>query len=175
MNIEGKEEILKELWRLRGKADQTRSFHSIIAENLRCWNKVTTIYVTIGSAVGTTVIFSKIPDEYFLLFGIFSASVFIVSLLPTALNFNKFIEHHVNAVNLLTNWIRDAENFGNYEILTLSAGQMQIRQKELVDLYKNISQKNPAIDNKKFLTLKQKHLQKIAISKELDKNAFESI
>lgn len=170
-----KEDILKDIWRLNKKADQMRSFNGEVLDRLRYWNNVSTGYVTIGSALGTTAIFADIPDSYFLLWGGVSASVFIVSLLPTAFNVSKLIEERVKSLNLYTSWIREAQNFGNLEINSMTDSEARVRQKELNESYRNIAIQTIPINNKDFNKMKQRHLQKIAISKELDQNPFESI
>lgn len=172
---EEKKIILSEIWRLNKKADQNRSFHGDIIDKIRLRNKIFNLYITIGTAISATLIFAKIPDTYFLPWGIFSATIFIVSLLPKTLNLEKSLENRVLVLNLLGKWIRDAQNFGNIEILVLDKENAIKRQKKLIEQYKDIMDKAPSIPNRVFLKSKQKHLQKIEISKMLDKYPFEKI
>lgn len=175
MTEEEKSKILNEIWRLNKKADQNRSFHNEIVVDLRFWNTLIAIYITIGAGIGTTAIFAKIPDKYFLIWGLFTMSVFLVSLIPPIFSFNKSIEDRTLAINLLSKWIRDAQNFGNIEILKMNMEQAVKRQKELVEDYKETMDKSPTIPNNRFLKLKQNHLQKIALSIEMEKHPFLSL
>lgn len=172
MTQEDIKKIQDEVWRLTKKAELTRSIHGEISDSLKDWNRVISLYVAIGSGIGTVTIFAKIPDTYFLYWGLFTASVFLVSLIPTTLNFNKSIEERILALDLLGKWIRDANNFENIEIHTMSNEEALKRQKDMLDAYKDIMGKTPPIPNKKFLESKQKHLQKIEVSRFMDKNPF---
>lgn len=167
--------ISTEVKRLNKKAELTRSCHSELVDDLRKWSLWFSAYVTLGSGIGTITIFAKIPDEYFILWGLFMGSIFLVSSIPSIYNFNKEIEDRSIAINMLGKWIRDAQNFGNIEILEMSKEQAIKRQKELMENYKEIMDKSPTIPNKKFLKLKQNHLQKVAISKEMDNSPFLTI
>lgn len=175
MTQEEQKKILDEIWRLNKKADQNRSFHNVLSGRLRFWNTVISLYVTIGAGIGTTAIFAKIPDEYFVQWGILSASVFLISLIPSIFNFNKSIEDRTVAVNLLGKWVRDAQNFGNIEIIEMTTEQAIKRQKELVESYKEIMDKSPNIPDNLFLKLKQNHLQKVSLSIEMEKYPFLSL
>jgi hypothetical protein len=169
---EEKDKILNEIWRLNKKADQNRSFHSELVDALRKYNIWVSAYITLGSGVGTITVFAQIPEKYFVWWGIFMGSIFLVSLIPSVSNFNKKIEDRSIAINLLGKWIRDAQNFGNIEILEMNLEQAIKRQKELIESYKEIMDKSPTIPNELFLKLKQNHLQKVAISIEMEKNPF---
>lgn len=175
MTQDEQRKILDEIWRLNKKADQNRSFHNVLSGKMRFWNTVISLYVTIGAGIGTTAIFAKIPDEYFIPWGILSASVFLISLIPPIFNFNKSIEDRTVAVNLLGKWIRDAQNFGNIEILEMNVEQAIKKQKELVESYKEIMDKSPNIPDSSFLKLKQNHLQKVSLSIEMEKFPFLSL
>ncbi len=169
---EDKDKILSEVWRLNKKADQNRSFHSELVDTLRKYNLWVSAYVTLSSGVGTITVFAKISDEYFLFWGLFMGSIFLISLIPSISNFSKKIEDRSIAINILSKWIRDAQNFGNIEILEMTLEQAIKRQKELIENYKEIMDKSPTIPNEQFLKLKQNHLQKVAISIEIEKNPF---
>lgn len=67
--------------------------------------------------------------------------VFLIGLIPSIFNFNKSIEDRTVAVNLLGKWIRDAQNFGNIEILEMNVEQAMKKQKELVESYKEMMEK----------------------------------
>ncbi len=175
MQQEDKDKILSEIWRLNKKADQNRSFHSELVDTLRKYNLWVSAYVTLGSGIGTITVFAQIPEKYFVWWGIFMGSIFLVSLIPSISNFNKKIEDRSIAINILGKWIRDAQNFGNIEILEMTLEQAIKRQKELIESYKDIMDKSPTIPNEQFLKLKQNHLQKVAISIEMEKTPFLTI
>lgn len=172
---EDKDKILSEIWRLNKKADQNRSFHSELVDALRKYNLWVSAYVTLASGVSTITIFAQIPEKYFVWWGMFMGSIFLISLIPSISNFNKKIEDRSIAINILGKWIRDAQNFGNIEILEMTLEQAIKRQKELIESYKEIMDKSPTIPNELFLKLKQNHLQKVAISIEMEKNPFLTI
>lgn len=173
--MDEKEKIKKEIWNLHRKADQLRSMHYSIMDSYSTWNKLILAYVTIGSAIIAMLIFAKLSVEAQFWIGILSASIFIVGLIPTTFSFDlKRIERNL-ASNSWGDWIRSASNFCNVEIESLALSEAINKEKELLDSYKKIMSNSPSIPDAKFNRLKQKHLQKIEISKMLDQKPFMSI
>lgn len=173
--MEDKEILKNELWNLQRKADQSRSMHNAIKDNYSFWNKLILAYVTIGSAIDAMLIFANISSEYEIWIGISAASIFIVSLIPTTFSFESKITERNLASKLWGQWIRTVSNFCNAEIDTMSYSKALEKQKGIVEDYKNIMNDTPSIPDRLFNKLKQKHLQKIEISKELDKSPFKKM
>jgi|GEM_PF-5296433 len=167
--------LIEELKNLCRKADQTRSIHNSIKGRKAFWNRLITLYVTVGSAISAMLIFADIDPKYQTLFGFFVASVFIASLIPNALNFGTEIAERTSAVHLWGRWLKDADRFCNSDLSHLSDQDFKTEQEQMVDEYKKVMDNTPQISEDDFNRYKQKHLQKVAISKALDKTPFKSL
>lgn len=173
--MEDKEKLKKEIWNLHRKADQLRSMHNSIKDSFSFWSKLILAYVTIGSAIIAMLIFADISKEFQFWIGLIAASIFIVGLIPSTFSFeSKIIERNL-ASKLWGEWIRTASNFCNTEIDRLPLSVCIEKENALVESYKRIMNDTPSIPDRLFNKLKQNHLQKIEISKELDENPFKSI
>ena len=172
---EPKQKIVEEVKDLCRKADQTRSMFNIMRDDLVCWNKIILSYVTIGSAVTAMLIFAPLQDKHQFLVGIYSATIFIASLIPTTFNFDSKILERTSAVQAWGDWLRNAHNFINVEIHQLDLASASSKQQEILITYKKVMEKTPLIPDDKFNEYKQLHLQKVAISKALDKTPFKTI
>jgi hypothetical protein len=173
--MEDNKRLTDEIWKLYRKADQLRSMHYYIKEKYSFWSKMILAYVTIGSAIDSMLIFADVNKETQFWIGISAASIFIVSLIPSTFSIESKISERNLAGKLWGEWVRSASNFCNTEIEILSNNIAIDRQKELVENYKKIMNETPSIPNRLFNKFKQKHLQKIEISKLLDKKPFKSI
>lgn len=174
-NMNETQRLSEEIWNLHRKADQTRSMHNAIKDSYSLWNKLVLAYVTIGSAIDAMLIFAAIQNEYQFYIGLTTASIFIISLIPTTFSFESRILERSLAAKQWGEWIRNASNFCNTEIMNLTLTEASERQKELVEDYKKIMSDTPSIPDRLFNKLKQRHLQKIEISRALDKSPFASI
>ncbi len=170
-----KDKIKDELWNLHRKADQTRSIHGMIKNQYDLLNRYSLLFITIGSAITSMLIFAKLSTEHQFYVGILSAILFIISLLPSTLKYDNKIEEHNLSINLLSGWIRDVSSFCNTEIDQLNDQQADQKKNDLLNQYKDIIAKTPNIPDYLFNKGKQKHLQKVEISKELSKNPFKKI
>ncbi len=170
-----KENIEKELWDLFRKSDQTRTMHNILAEELSKLQRYVLVFITVGSAISAMLIFARLPDEWTLLPGFLSAVIFIFSLLPNTLEWNNKIQKRELAIKLWGDWIRESQNFGKTELPQLPREQAQSELKTLNKKYRKIMEETPSIPDSKFIKLKQRHIQKVELSKALDKNPFKSI
>lgn len=173
--MEERSKEVEEIEKLCKKADQTRSIHSMMRDDIVLINNMFVFYVTVGSAISAMLIFAPIPVEYQKGIGIFLASVFIASIIPSTFNFNSQILERTMAIQSWGEWIRDAKSFCDTEISRRDIDSINARHKELLVAYKKVMDKTPLIPDKKFNKYKRLHLQKIAISKELDKNPFKTI
>lgn len=168
------QKLIEEINNLCRKADQTRSIQSAIKDRVAFWNTLFTLYVTVGSAISAMLIFADINPQYQVYVAWFLASVFIASLIPSALHFDLKILERTNAVQVWGEWLKDAQNFCNTDS-SLSEQDFNIEQKKLVDAYKKVMERTPQIPENNFNKYKQKHLQKVAISKALGRTPFKSL
>jgi hypothetical protein len=173
--MDKKESIKKEIWNLHRKADLSRSMHGHIKDCYSVLSRIILGYVSIGSAIVAMLIFAKISDETQFWIGIASASIFIIGLIPSIFSFQHKILERGIAVKQWGTWIRTASNFCNTEIDSLDINIAIERSNEVIEDYKAIMNDTPTIRDSQFNKLKQKHLQKIEISKALDKKPFTKI
>lgn len=173
--MDDKIKLKEEIWNLHRKADQLRSMHNAIKYRYSFWSKLILAYITVGSAITAMLIFADISKELQFWIGILAASIFIIGLIPSTFNFeNKILERNL-ASKQWGEWIRTASNFCNIEIENLQLTDCIEREKDLLEIYKKIMNDTPTIPDRLFNKLKRKHLQKIEISKTLDKSPFKSI
>ncbi len=173
--MESKNKIIEEVKDLCRKADQTRSIHNIMKDSLVLINKLFLLYITIGSAISAMLIFSSISTSYQVWIGIFSATIFIASLLPNTLGFDLKILERTTAVKSWGEWIRNAKTFCDNDISEIDIVSLISRHGELIADYKKVMDDTPLIPDNKFNKYKQLHLKKIAISRALDKTPFKTI
>lgn len=173
--METKQIIIEEIKKLGRRADLCRSIHNMIKDRMVLFSRIVLLYVTIGSAICSMLIFAPVPSPYQFWIGIFSASIFIVSLLPSVLNIDLKILENKLAIQVWGVWIKDSKNFCNVEADLLDSNSLKERHKNLLESYKDAMDRTPLIPDKKFNKFKRLHLQKIQISKELEKNPFKTI
>ena len=173
--MDAQTKIINEIENLCRKADQTRSMHSLMRDKTALVNRGFLLFVTIGSAIGAMLIFASVPASYQTWIGIFLALIFIASLIPGALNFDLKIFERMTAVQAWGDWVRDAKNFCNVEIAQMDSAAAALKQRELIARYKKVMEDTPLIPDSKFNKYKRLHLQKVEISKSLDKNPFKTI
>jgi hypothetical protein len=157
---------MEQIKKLCRKADQTRTIHSLMRDQLVLIETFILAFVTIGSAISAMLIFSPLESEHGIWVGLLSALIFIVSLIPSTFDFRQKILARSLAVQAWGKWILDAKNISDDSDPGI---------KELTDRYKAIMEDTPLIPDRIFNKYKQKHLQKIAISKALDETPFKKI
>ncbi len=173
--METKNRLMEEIENLCRKADQTRSIHNIMKDKIVLINRIFLLYVTIGSAITAMLIFAPISATYPISIGIFSATIFIASIIPSTLGFDLKILERTMAVQTWGEWIRDAKSFCNTNISKSDMENSNLRYGELVTAYKKAMDNTPLIPDSKFNKYKRLHLQKVAISRALDKTPFKKI
>lgn len=173
--MEEKIKLKEEIWNLHRKADQLRSMHNAIKDNYSFWSKLILAYVTVGSAITAMLIFADISKNLQFWIGVLAASIFIIGLIPATFTFESKILERNLASKQWGEWIRTASNFCNTEIEVLELNDCIEKEKALLESYKKIMNDTPSIPDRLFNKLKQKHLQKIEISKVLDKTPFKRI
>lgn len=166
---------IEEIRNLSRKADQTRSMHGIIKNNWMWANRIIMLYVAIGSAIIAMFIFASVASSYQICIGIFSASIFIASIIPGTLNFGSKILERTMAVQRWGEWVREASNFCNVDVYQMNQEEMKLRYRALLFDYKEVMGSTPPIPDNKFNKYKQLYLQKVEISKALDKTPFKSL
>lgn len=159
---------MEQLEKLYKVADQTRTIHSLLRDDLVLYENIITAYVTVGSAISAMLIFAPIPSSYEIWVGVFVASVFIASLIPSAFDFKQKILDRSLAVQAWGKWVRDAK-------VVCENGSSDEDAKELIKSYQQVMDDTPLIPDRVFNKYKQKHLQKVAISKALSDNPFRKI
>jgi hypothetical protein len=173
--MEPKNKPTEEIQNLCRKAEQTRSIHSMMKDRIVLINRIFLLYVTIGSAITAMLIFAPISTTHPILIGIFSATIFIASIIPSTLGFDLKILERTMAVQTWGEWIRDAKSFCNTDISKMDAENTNLKYGELLIAYKKAMDNTPLIPDSKFNKYKRLHLQKVAISKALDKTPFKKI
>lgn len=158
-------EQLKKLYKV---ADQTRTIHSLLRDKLILIETIILVYVTVGSAISAMLIFAPISPHYEFWVGIFVASIFIVSLIPNAFDFKQKVLERSLAVQAWGKWVRDAKAL-------CDNGATDEEIKSITDQYKLVMDETPLIPDRVFNKYKQKHLQKVAISKALSETPFKKI
>lgn len=173
--MERKNILVQEIRSLYRKADQNRSMHGTMRDKYVFISKSILLYVAVGSAISAMFIFASVSPSHEVLLGFFSASMFIVSIIPGTLNFDLKILEHSTAVNSWGRWLRENGQYCNEEAAQLELENLiKIHDKSLGD-YKKVMEETPQIPDRFFNKYKQKHLQKVEISKALDKTPFKSL
>ncbi len=170
-----KDSVKKEIWDLHRKADQNRTINSLMLEKLERIQAISIVFLTVGSAISAILIFAELPSWYRLIPGFLTAVVFIVGLLINAFRINSKINERKYSVKIWGDWIREAQEFANLEIDILDDEKIENQMSILIIKYRKVMEEATLIPDSKFVKFKQKHLQKIELSKALDANPFKSI
>lgn len=173
--MEEKNKIIEDVKKMKRVADQNRSIYSSMCERVSKWNMRYKLYSGIGSALTAMLIFTNIQPEYVLILGIFSATVFIASIVPSILEFEMRIFRKKMAIQKWGDWIKDSNIFCEQDTEKISIEELCRSKEILAEQYKKVMSETPIIPDKWFNKYKRCHLQKIVISKELDKTPFKSI
>jgi hypothetical protein len=166
-------EQLKTMSRL---ANQMATMHSKLRDDYSGWNSATNIFLLIFSACLLSIAFISddflqrtigvSPDTFKWINGITATANFCVSLVLLAWQPAEKAAAHAQAVNHYAK-IR-------YEIKRLEAKSDQLTEDDVSTLEESYfdTRDLPGISEKQFLPLKQWHLLKVALSKELDANPY---
>jgi hypothetical protein len=158
------EVAINQIKKIKARAEITRSAHANLGKRYGFISKAIKIVLLIGSTTSTTLIFTKNFNEeiYVLIAGVFSLTLFIVSLIELVLNYEKNAETHNQAVTLFTSLIRDLNRA--QEIKTIDEKTLETLQ----DKYDWIYESSPWIPDKYFLEAKRRFKIKKDIKKALD-------
>ena len=106
-----------------------------------------------------------------ILIGIFSIGIFLLSVIVILVNWKEKSDQHANAGSQLSKLLNDCRYI-------LQINEPAEKQKLLSTFnisYKEINDSIIKIPDNKFLSLKSKHLKKVALSKLLDENPQKSL
>jgi hypothetical protein len=177
MELQDKKNQIK---KLRKKAELSRNAHFMIARRMKLYSNFLHAFVLIGSTVTAILtfasydaflpIFENLNDKYYkITIGLFASLVFIFTVIEEFLKLEKLASEHESAGKQLTTFIRNAD---------LIEKNTSINEEDILQLnqsYTMISETSPVIPDKVFFKAKKLLYEKIAISKELEKNPFINI
>jgi hypothetical protein len=168
--------LLDQLKTMSRRANQMATMHSKLRDDYAGWNLATNIFLLIFSACLLSIAFISddflqrttniSPDTFKWINGITATANFSVSLVLLAWQPAEKAAAHAQAVNHYAK-IR-------YEIKRLEAKSNQLTEDDVTTLEESYfnTRDLPGISEKQFLPLKQWHLLKVALSKELDANPY---
>ena len=178
-NFDEREEFYEAVKSLNNRANMLATCHSVMSDRYRKWNTiiVSAILVLSTFSVGVAFISDQFvqrtigisPDDLKWINGVLSILTFAASLLLSQWHLADKAAEHRSAIRhyfKIRNWAK-----------TLLDSEAVITRNELENLrveYEN-TDSLPKIPESRFLKLKKYHLQKVAISKALDKTPHTSI
>jgi hypothetical protein len=159
-----KEEMIRLIDKIKGRAEITRSAHVRLGEKYGFKSKFIKVVLLIGSTITTTLIFTKNfnEDTFIFIAGIFSLMLFILSLIELVLNYEKNAETHNQAAILFTSLIRELNQI--QETKTIDKKTLEALQ----DKYDWINESSPWIPDKDLLEAKRQFKIIKGINKALD-------
>lgn len=174
--------IVQELDNLKRKTALMQSCHGKLAEQFTRREKLSSMFVTLmaglaiiaTTAEARTLLVPITEEDLRRAAALFSISVFIATLFRLEARWSAQAGMHSVSLEALTKFLRrldiilkTLEDKTDLELETLAHS--------LAKEYTDITEAAPKIASQKFLALKQQHLQTIAISRALDKDAFISL
>lgn len=166
----------EQLKTMNRRANQMATMHSKLRDDYAWWNSATNVFLLIFSACLLSIAFisddflqrtvGMSPDTFKWVNGITATANFSVSLVLLAWQPAEKAAAHAQAVNHYAK-IR-------YEIKRLEAKATQLTEDDINSLEESYFNTGdlPGISERQFLPLKQWHLLKVALSKELDVNPY---
>lgn len=166
----------EQLKTMNRRANQMATMHSKLRDDYAWWNSATNVFLLIFSACLLSIAFisddflqrtiGMSPDTFKWVNGITATANFSVSLVLLAWQPAEKAAAHAQAVNHYAK-IR-------YEIKRLEAKANQLTEDDINSLEESYfdTKDLPGISERQFLPLKQWHLLKVALSKELDVNPY---
>ena len=168
--------LIGQLKTMSRRANQMATMHSRLRNHYDWWNSATNIFLLIFSACLLAIAFisddflqrtiSISPDTFKWINGITATANFSVSLVLLAWQPAEKAAAHAQAVNHYAKM--------KYEIKRLEAKSTQLTEDAVSTLEEDYfnTRDLPGISEKQFLPLKQWHLLKVALSKEIDANPY---
>lgn len=177
---EEQEKLRKAIIDLRDKANMLSTCHSVLSDQYRSCNTILTTAILVFSVleVGTAFISEQFvqrtvgisPDTLMWIEGLLAMSLFATGLLLSQWNFaNKAADHrtairHCFVVLNRARYLLDSEE-------PLSKEKLE----DLRVLYAKNTEEIPKIPERRFLAMKQHHLRKIAMSREISRTPHVSL
>ncbi|MBD2121018.1 hypothetical protein [Trichocoleus sp. FACHB-262] len=168
--------LTEQLKAMNRRANQMATMHSKLRDDYAWWNSATNFFLLIFSACLLSIAFisddflqrtiGMSPDTFKWVNGITATANFSVSLILLAWQPAEKAAAHAQAVNHYAK-IR-------YKIKRLEAKANQLTEDDINSLEESYfdTRDLPGISERQFLPLKQWHLLKVALSKELDVNPY---
>lgn len=168
--------LIEQLKTMNRRANQMATMHSKLRDDYAWWNSATNVFLLVFSACLLSIAFisddflqrtiGMSPDTFKWVNGITATANFSVSLVLLAWQPAEKAAAHAQAVNHYAK-IR-------YEIKRLEAKANQLTEDDINSLEESYfdTRDLPGISEQQFLPLKQWHLLKVALSKELDVNPY---
>jgi hypothetical protein len=175
---ENNPQILIELQAMREKADQKVTSHSFLRDFYQGWGQRLNIYVLLGTALLLFLTLASAdflqrtlgitPDEYKWSTGVTALLAFCLSLVDLTWNPGTKSKAHDQAV---AHYLRMGYEIRNLLVSgDVSKDKVRILQEEYLD-----AADLPRIPEDQSLTLKRRHLQKMAVAKALELNPHQSL
>jgi len=171
--------LVEQLKTMNRRANQMATMHSRLRDHYAWWNSATNIFLLVFSACLLSIAFisedflqrttSISPDTFTWINGITATANFSMSLVLLAWQPAEKAAAHAQAIKHYAKT--------RYEIKRLEAKPDQLTEdniKTLEEFYFD-TRDLPGISEKQFLPLKQWHLLKVALSKELDANPYQPL
>jgi hypothetical protein len=176
----------KEIRNLEDKANMMRDMHSYQYQKYDWISKLFSLIVIALSAIVTLLaiadptVFSLKMDytnDFRNLIAILAFIVFLISLWDKIYGINERAAKHEQAVKVMTDFISECNNLRKLELSSCGEEEIKLKVDSLQSQYSLINQMNPfpVISDTDFLKGKQRHLQKVEISKKISKDSFEDI
>lgn len=181
-NSTHRHEIILELKNLKRKTALMQACHGQMAEHLGTLESQSSIIVTLFAAfaiIATTAEARAIlnfasEEDLRRVAALFSLIVFFATLLKLETRWGAKAASHTATLKAFTRFLRQLD-------ITLKAlddksdDELELLGTQLASEYSDICEISPDIPTRKFLKLKQKHVQNIGLSREIDKTPFLSL
>ena len=179
MSSEQQDNLLKQLERLKRKADQQATAHAWLRDHYQLGHSVlSTISLVTGIfllaiVMATPDLIQRTigipPDWYQLFLAVLAAGSFSIVAVQLAWRIDakatlhdQAVRHYTKVAYQASKAVEDTSQVSKERVDDILEGYLDVR-----DL--------PRIPEAKFLKLKQWHLKKVGMSKELDKNPYEKL
>lgn len=174
------DKIIKELRNLKRKTRLMQYCQGEMAETYSNWarwlNRATTLFAglaVIATTVEAKLLVGNLANDIALqrLAACFSIAVFLLMILRLDSHWSTAAGEYANGLKAYTRFLRRIDLI--LESLDgKSVAELEEISKGLSDEYSDVCEASPTIPSKKFLRLKQSHLQIYELSRALDENPF---
>ncbi|MCB9452377.1 MAG: hypothetical protein H6672_13150 [Anaerolineaceae bacterium] len=181
LDSNSQQEIVTELNNLKRKAALMQDCHGRLSERFSSWESKSSIIITVFAAVAfiattaeTKTLFDFVSEnDLKRVAALCSLIVFLSTLVKLETRWGMKASAHQATLNAFTRYLRHIDMILK-SVDNKSYEELEAIALQLTTEYSNIGDFSPNIPSAQFLDLKQKHLQKVAISRALDANPFQS-